>query len=73
MTLEEAKAKAGDKMDQVFVSRLLDFEDALRRHGATETEIDAEIARQKTEYATFRENALSELEAWLRRGGNGVN
>ena len=72
MNVDEAFEKGAAAIDERIDAALISDCDAIRARGATEEEISDFLARAQRDYATWREHTLTELRAWLERGGEAL-
>jgi hypothetical protein len=69
MTIEQALVKARAGVEAYFAEMLDDYEALLRKHGATDAELDAELTWYAKELATEKERMLLKLKGLLERDG----
>lgn len=73
ITIDEAMQRASDAIDEIGDVALADARATLTRLGATDEELDREMAFQTKEFATWRAENLASLRSWLARDGEALN
>jgi TRAP-type C4-dicarboxylate transport system substrate-binding protein len=66
MTIDEAMAKATQQVTEIWLEKLAEFTERMRKAGAT----DAEVEDIEREQEQWRKAELARLRAWLDRDGN---